>query len=207
MRWTAFIALAILPLWSTASAQTDVPTREADDEPEHTAADVGPVQKHFVLDSTPDQLTPTEYQDYIAEAAKEKIALDKRIKTRVVHDVQNDANTKGADNEALDFELKYLNWGAVTNKQLAARHGHYFTITWENGGPVADFTACFEYRQVKSKEVVRTLTQAMPHVSGATRSYFAVVSKAYLANGPVSSWRFTVRKGDTVVAETKSYIW
>jgi len=60
---------------------------------------------------------------------------------------------------------------------------------------------------VKSKEIVRSLTQVMPHVSGATRSYFAVVDKAYLAYGPVSAWRFTIRQGDAVVAEAKSYIW
>jgi len=33
------------------------------------------------------------------------------------------------------------------------------------------------------------------------------VDKAYLAYGPVCSWRFTIRKGDTVVAETKSFVW
>jgi hypothetical protein len=90
---------------------------------------------------------------------------------------------------------------------LRARYGHYFTITWANHGPRADFTARFEYTQVKSKEIIRTLTQPMPQVAGTTRSYFAVVSKAYLAYGPVSSWRFTILKGDTVVAEAKSFIW
>jgi hypothetical protein len=47
----------------------------------------------------------------------------------------------------------------------------------------------------------------MPHVHGAVRSYFAVTDKAYLAYGPVVSWRFTILKGDTVVAEEKSSLW
>jgi hypothetical protein len=47
----------------------------------------------------------------------------------------------------------------------------------------------------------------MPGISGSTRSYFAVVDKAYLAYGPIVSWRFSVLKGDTVVAEAKSFIW
>ena len=172
-----------------------------------TASDVGPVQKHFVRASKTDDLAETQNADNASLAVHEKTALDKRITIPVIHDVQNDGGTSGSDNHSLQYELKYLNWGAVTDEQLQARRGHYFTITWENDGPKADFTTRFEYREVKSKEIVRTLTQEKPGVSGATRSYFAVVDQAYLAYGPVVSWRFTVLKGDTVVAEAKSFIW
>jgi len=180
-----------------------------------TDADVGAPQRHFVRASTTDNLeelalTPDGDNAFDNAALRnnhEKIALDKRMTVRKVHDVQNDGPNSGGDNHALRFEVTYLNWGAVTQEQLFARRGHYFTITWSNDGPKADFTTRFEYREVKSKEVVRTLTQKMPAVAGATRSYFAVVSKAYLAYGPVVSWRFTVLKGDTVVAEAKSFIW
>jgi len=180
-----------------------------------TEADVGPAQKNFVRASMTDHLeelalTPDGDNAFDNAALRnnhEKIALDKRMSVKKVHDVQNDGPSSGGDNHALRFEVTYLNWGAVTQEQLYARRGHYFTITWANDGPKADFTARFEYREVKSKEVVRTLTQKMPAVSGATRSYFAVVNKAYLAYGPVVSWRFTVLKGDTVVAEAKSFIW
>jgi hypothetical protein len=170
-------------------------------------ADVGPVQRHFVRASKTDNLAETENEDNATLAIKEKIALDKNIKVPLIHDVQDDAGAGGTGNPSLDFEIKYLNWGAITQEQLAARQGHYFTITWANHGAPADYTARFEYRQVRSKEIVRTLSQKMPHVSGTTRSYFAVVDKAYLAYGPVCSWRFTVLKGDTVVAESKSFVW
>ena len=175
-------------------------------------ADVGPVQKHFVRASTTDDLADNPdadnaWDNAALQAAHEKIALDKRISVPLIHDVQNDGPDSGGDNAVLRYEVTYLNWGAITNEQLLARRGHYFTITWDNEGPKADFTARFEYREVKSKEIVRTLTQPMPGVTGATRSYFAVVDKAYLNYGPVVSWRFTVLKGDTVVAEAKSFIW
>jgi pyruvate/2-oxoglutarate dehydrogenase complex dihydrolipoamide acyltransferase (E2) component len=172
-----------------------------------SAADVGPAQQHFVRASTTDDLAVTQNADNNSLKIHEKIALDKRISVPKIHDVQNDGPNGGGDNHALKYEVTYLNWGAVTDEQLMARRGHYFTITWDNDGPKADFTARFEYREVKSKEIVRTLTQKMPAVSGSTRSYFAVVDKAYLAYGPVVSWRFTVLKGDTVVAEAKSFIW
>ncbi len=172
-----------------------------------TDADVGPAQKHFIRASTLDNLADTQNADNASLKIHEKIALDKKLSVKKIHDVQDDGPGSGGDNHALHYEVTYLNWGAVTQEQINARRGHYFTITWANDGPKADFTARFEYREVKSKEIVRTLTQPMPAVSGAVRSYFAVVNKAYLAYGPVVSWRFTVLKGDTVVAEAKSFIW
>jgi len=169
--------------------------------------DIGPVQRHFVRASTlDDEPVNDDHYDNKALKAPEKTALDKRIRVPLIHDVQNDGSLANG-NPAMQYELTYLNWGAITQGQIDARRGHYFTITWKNGGPAADFTARFQYREVKSQEVVRTLTQAMPHVHGAVRSYFAVTGQAYLTYGPIVSWRFTVLKGDTVVAEAKSFIW
>jgi len=180
-----------------------------------SAADVGPAQQHFVRASTLDtlealSLTPNgddAWDNAALLARHEKIALDRRITVPKIHDVQDDGPNGTSGNPALDYEVTYLNWGAVTNEQRLARRGHYFTITWDNDGPRSDFTARFEYREVNSKEIVRMLTQPMPGVSGATRSYFAVTDRAYLTYGPVCSWRFTILKGDTVVAEAKSFIW
>jgi hypothetical protein len=170
--------------------------------------DIGPVLKHFVRASETDNLAQTQHADNAMLATPEKIALDRRIKIPLVHDVQNDGTSaKGSDNHALEYELTYLNWGAVTSEQKFARRGHYFTITWTNHGTKEDFTTRFEYRQIKSKEVIRTLSSKMSQVSGSVRSYFAVVSKAYLAYGPVVSWRFTVLHGDIVVAQAQSFIW
>jgi hypothetical protein len=169
--------------------------------------DVGPVQKHFVRASTLDtEPVNDDLYNNAALKAQEKTALDKRISVPLIHDVQNDG-TLANGNPALQYEITYLNWGAVTSEQFNARRGHYFTITWKNKGPAADFMARFQYREVKSQEVVRTLTQAMPHVHGAVRSYFAVTGLAYQTYGPIVSWRFTILKGDTVVAEAKSFIW
>jgi hypothetical protein len=232
MRWTFLFALTVLlPVAAFAQEDNTAPPKvihtptslpptkaepaegtygpvisdQSDNGP--TDADVGPAQKHFIRASTLDNLAETQNDDNASLITHEKIALDKRLSVKKIHDVQDDGPSSGGDNHALRYEVTYLNWGAVTQEQINARRGHYFTVTWANDGPKADFTARFEYREVKSKEIVRTLTQKMPAVSGATRSYFAVVNKAYLAYGPVVSWRFTVLKGDTVVAEAKSFIW
>ena len=231
MRWTPLIALMALLPAVPALAQdaappkltktpTSLPAPRAEPEngqqygpvvgPEEdgpTAADLGPAQKHFVLATTTDNLAETQNADNASLAIREKIALDKRITVPKIHDVKDDGAGSGGDNNAMRYEVTYLNWGAVTAEQQRFRYGHYFTITWDNDGPKSDFTTRFEYRQVKSKEIVRTLVQKVPAVSGSARSYFGVVNNAYLAYGPVVSWRFTVLKGDTVVAEAKSFIW
>jgi hypothetical protein len=234
MRWTPLIALAVflvaVPAYAQTATQNTVPKLvktptqlpAAKAEPENaqaygaptgrvnegpSAADVGPAQKHFIRAENTDNLALTQNADNASLLVHEKTALDKRISIPKIHDVQDDGPGPHLDNHSLEFEVAYLNWGAITNEQLLARQGHYFTITWNNDGPKADFIARFQYRETKSKEIVRTLTERMPAVSGATRSYFAVVNKAYLAYGPVVSWRFTLLKGDTVVAEAKSFIW
>jgi hypothetical protein len=170
-------------------------------------ADRGPAQKNFVLASTTDNLINDPNAPITGTIPGEKIALDKRVSVHLVHDVQDDGSYKGGQNDSLLFEIKYLNWGAITAEQIKARQGHYFTITFNNNGPRSDFTTLFEYRQVKSKAIVRSLTQQKPQIKGAARSYFAVVDKAYLAYGPISAWRFTVRRDGVVVAEAKSFLW
>jgi hypothetical protein len=172
-----------------------------------TAADIGPAQKHFVLASHTDDLMNDPNAPITNTDPSEPINIDKHIRIPLVHDVQDDYTYQGGTNDSLLYEIKYLNWGAITSEQIFAREGHYFTVTFVNHGPPTDFTTRLEYRQVKSKAVVRSLVQKKVHVSGAARAYFGVVGKAYLTYGPVSSWRFTVLRGDTVVAEAKSYLW
>ena len=181
------------------------PPKPVDEGP--TPQDIGPVQRKFALASGIDALTNTVNPRTANNEPPETVALDKRIHVPLVHDVQNDSTFRSANNDSLLYELKYLNWGAVTGEQKRARQGQYFTITVANGGPATDLIMHFEYRQVKSKEIVRSLVQERKDVSGAVRTYFGVVNHAYLAYGPVSAWRFTVLRGSTVVAEAKSYLW
>jgi hypothetical protein len=170
-------------------------------------ADRGPAQKHFILVSTTDDLEQTQVADNASLVSHDKMALDKNVSVSLVHEIEDSGHNPPGDNPALRYEVEYLNWGATTQEQLHAREGHYFTITWKNHGPRSDFTTRFEYRQVKSKEIVRTIKEDKQHVAGSVRSYFGVVDKAYLAYGPIYSWRFTIFKGDAVVAQTRSFVW
>ena len=225
MRLRVFLALVALPVHAaeTDDERKSVPINElatpvaepidggyyapminnTDEGP--SPADIGPVQKHFALAmnlDTADMNPRTANNEPV-----EPMALDPRIAVPLVHDVQNDSSFRSGSNDSLLYELKYLNWGAVTQAQFRARQGQYFTITVKNSGPPEDLTMRFEYRQAKSKQVVRSLVQEKSHVHGAVRAYFGVVNHAYLAYGPVSAWRFTVLRGGTVVAQARSFLW
>jgi hypothetical protein len=179
----------------------------SDYTPQISPMDIGPVQRHFALATDPDTLASNPNAPVVDINPHEPVAIDKRITVPLVHEVQDDNAFRGGQNDSILYEIKYLNWGAVTGEQVISRQGHYFTVTFVNKGPAADFTARFEYRQVRTKAVVRSLSQFKPHVHGATRAYFGVVNKAYYFQGPVSAWRFTVLRGATVVAEAKSFLW
>jgi hypothetical protein len=227
MRLRVFLALVALPVYasdvddetkSIPSNEIASPVAEPIDGGYYAPAetnrdegpspeDIGPVQKHFVLATQVDTDANLSNPRTANNEPVDPVALDKRIRVPLVHDVQNDSSFRSGSNDSLLYELKYLNWGAVTQEQLRARQGHYFTITVKNSGPPEDLTMRFEYRQEKSKQVVRSLVQEQPHVHGAVRAYFGVVNHAYLAYGPVSAWRFCVLRGGTVVAEAKSFLW
>jgi hypothetical protein len=227
MRLKVFLAFAAIPLYASETQDEPKvvpidhlaspvaepadggfyapPPKPVDTGP--TPEDIGPVQKHFALASEVDTDANLADPRTANNEPVLPVALDKHFRVPLVHDVQDDSTFRSGNNDSLLYEITYLNWGAVTDEQLRARQGHYFTITVVNDGPPADLTMQFEYRQVKSKQVVRSLVQEKKHVSGAVRAYFGVVNHAYLAYGPVSAWRFTVLRAGTVVAEAKSFVW
>ncbi|PTX99658.1 hypothetical protein DB346_17690 [Verrucomicrobia bacterium LW23] len=133
--------------------------------------------------------------------------LDPRIKVSKVHMVNNDPNVRLGKSESMNFERQYWNFGAVTGEQQDQRNGNIFVFSWSNKGERADFTCRFEYRQVKSKAQVRTITIDQPDVQGTTRSIFAVVGATYRTYGPVTSYRLSIIRNGVVVGEQKSFVW
>lgn len=133
--------------------------------------------------------------------------LDKKITVTKVHEVRNDESNHAHNNDALQFEKEYWNYGAITKEQLEARRGQIYVISWKNGSAPDRFIAKFEYRQEKTREQIKVQTQEYPAVSGNARAIFKVVGAEYRGDGPVESWRFSVWRNGTIVAEEKSFIW
>jgi hypothetical protein len=135
------------------------------------------------------------------------MALDPRLAVTKVHEVRNDESNHPRHNEALQFELDYWNYGAITAEQREERRGQIYVISWKNSGPPYRFVARFEYRQAKTREQIKVQTLDHPAVSGNARSIFKVTGAEFRTDGPVETWRFTVLRNNKVVAEEKSFIW
>ncbi|MES2308360.1 MAG: hypothetical protein V4507_05820 [Verrucomicrobiota bacterium] len=129
------------------------------------------------------------------------------FKITKIHEVNTEKQLHAHGNAPLEFERKYWMYGAVTQEQIDARKGQYFVISWANKGAVRNVEARLEYRQSKTKDIVRTLSLHYPSAGGTNRSQFSVLGKAYQEGGEIQSWRFTLWSGDELLAETKSFIW
>ena len=153
---------------------------------------------------TPEASAPTPVETAVP---LERLALDKHFKVTKVHIVNNTESYKSGGNDALEFERKYWNYGAVTKDQQEARRGLIYLISWHKDGPPEDLTARFEYRLVNTRETIFVQSQPLSSVTGTNRSLFEVVGDEYRKNGAVYAWRFTLVRGDQVVALERSYIW
>jgi hypothetical protein len=173
-----------------------VSAKESDRAPLHPVANT-PADPHVKKEAR-------RVPEYITRKAPR---INPKIKITKVHDFRNDDNYHPDKNDALQFEKDYWSWGTITNEEIANIKGQYFVITWVNNGERSDFKTRFEYRQVNSKSTVRSLMLDHPQAKGATRSTFAVVGAAYKIYGQVYAWRFTVSRGDEVVASDQSFIW
>jgi LysM repeat protein len=155
---------------------------------------------------------PLSYETFKGQPAPKEVdpnlQLDPKARVIKVHSFEYDGTEKSyGNNKALEFEKQYWTHGAITEAEKKAKIGNYFVITWTGGDKGANLTARLEYRQTRSKDVVRTLNLSYPKASGSNRSVFTVVGDAYRVYGPVSNWHFTLLRGDKIIAEEKSFIW
>jgi hypothetical protein len=136
------------------------------------------------------------------------VELDSAFRIGKVHEFLNDPSlTSAGKSEAIAFEFKYINHGAVTAEQLRQRKGHYFLFNWSNSGPPADVVIRFDYRQKKTQEVVRSLEVPFSQAKGGKKVKFSVTGDAYESYGLVNSWRLSVVRDGKIIAQKTSFIW
>lgn len=136
------------------------------------------------------------------------VQLDPDVRIAKVYEFLNDPEkTKGGHNAALSYEFKYFNYGAITEAQKKTKMGHYYVVSWENGGSPANVTLRFDYRQAKTQDLVHTLEIPFKNADGFYKANFSVVGDAYAARGAIKSWRIAVVRNGAIVAKEQSYIW
>jgi hypothetical protein len=136
------------------------------------------------------------------------VQLDPSLKIKQVYDFLNDPKfTKTGENQALEYEFKYFNHGAVTEVQRHNRVGQYYVVSWANTGDARDLVLRMDYRQGKSREQVKTIEIPYAQARGDYKGTFAVTGDEYFANGQLLSWRIALVRDGVIVAQERSFVW
>lgn len=136
------------------------------------------------------------------------IRLDEDVEISKIYTFWNDPDKiKTSKNQALNYEEKYFNYGAVTKAQKKEKMGQYYVVSWDNDGDVNNLILRFDYRQEKTKDLVHTLEIPYKQVDGFHKATFSITGDAYEKFGPVKSWRVSVVRNGVIVAKEQSFIW
>jgi len=110
------------------------------------------------------------------------------------------------ESEAINFERKRLEHGAVDSIQRRQRAGNYFSFFWR-AKKQADITVRLEYRQTGLGNYVLAQERYYPAAKGSYQTDFQITGDDYLEFGRVTSWRALLISDGKIVALTQSFIW
>ena len=135
------------------------------------------------------------------------LALDPDIEFRKVKRFLNQPEIfQETLNEAVNYDRRRVNFGALSADERRQREGTYLDIFWRAKRP-ADLTVRLEYRQAKLGNAVRAQEFAYEQARGSVKTSFAVIGDNYLWDGPVTAWRCLLIENNRIVAFTQSYLW
>jgi hypothetical protein len=136
------------------------------------------------------------------------VAIDNKVKIKKVYAFLNDPKYNPGDRyKPLEFEYKYFSHGAVTQEQLKNKYGNYFIVSWANTEAPGNYELRLDFRQEGSNEKIKSLVIPFNNSKGNHKARFAVTGDTYADFGKVNSWRVSVVRDGTIVAQEKSYIW
>lgn len=116
------------------------------------------------------------------------------------------SKTTTVQDASIRFERQYRLFGAVTKLDQRERVGNYFDFFWK-ARRLADLTVRLEYKQEKLHAHIQAQEVFYPHARGSYKTEFKVVGDDYFDDGRVIAWRCLLIENQTVVAETRSYLW
>jgi hypothetical protein len=108
--------------------------------------------------------------------------------------------------EPVNFERKWMEWGATERYQLQQRYGNYYTFFWRTSER-ADVTVRLEYRQAALGNYVMAMERYYPQAKGSYKSEFSTAGDDYLEYGRVTSWRVLLIVEGRIVAFRQSFMW
>jgi hypothetical protein len=120
-----------------------------------------------------------------------------------------DQDPGNADEPLVRMEKERRLRGAVSMEERRGKLGQYFTMLWNDqaGAGTADVEIVFEYQQGASASRVKHMTSRFPASDKSGTAEFAVIGEDYFKNGRVLAWKASLRRGSTLIATRRSYLW
>ena len=108
---------------------------------------------------------------------------------------------------AILFESQHHLYGAVTQKEIIGRFGHYYTVFWKATDRKGPVTVKFEYQQARSGLSKRVQEQIIEDIQRNNVSKFQVTGEEYQKSGRVIAWRVSVLRGKEELVSQQSALW
>ena len=112
-----------------------------------------------------------------------------------------------SDDPAIPFERQYLLYGAVTQKDVNDRSGHYYTVFWDVADRSQPVKVRLEYRQQTTGMEIKSQEVEVTDVRKHNITKFQITGDEFIKKGHVMCFRVTLVQGKETLAENKSFMW
>lgn len=116
------------------------------------------------------------------------------------------ARIESAD-EMVRFESRYRLYGAISEEEMSAREGHYYSFPWTTTDKTSAAALLFEYRQANTGALVHSLRVPLEKVRRKNVAHVEIVGEPFELNGKVTAWRATIERNGVAAASKQSYLW
>ncbi len=112
------------------------------------------------------------------------------------------------DDPMIDFERRYLLYGAVTSKEQKAREGKYYTVFWKSKDRSPGLVIRFEYIQANTGDKIKVKETVVDKISwGKNITDITVIGDEYHQDGNVLAWKVSLVRDGQELDAVESYLW
>lgn len=106
-------------------------------------------------------------------------------------------------------QVTYLLRGALTHKEMEARLGQYYFVTWYDGHPEQPAELTMSYQQSSTGSQVHSKTIRFPagRKGGLQKDTFTFLGAEHQQIGQILTWRVDLKIGPSIVSTRRSYLW
>jgi len=120
--------------------------------------------------------------------------------------IQLDKSMDTSD-KMIQFERRYLLYGAVTSEEYKEREGKYYTIFWKSKDRSPGMVIRFEYLQANTGDTIKVKEIAVDDIRRGNTTNIQVTGDEYRGDGNVLAWRVSLVRDEQVLDTVESFLW